>query len=352
MTTSIAPATAEELSLVRSARRSTRPREIGVTVGLVGALVLTACVSLTLGDYPIPALDVPGILLGFGTPDVTFIVNELRLPRLVCGVLVGAAFGISGAIFQSLVQNELASPDVIGITAGASTVAVVMIAVVGSSATQLSVGALAGALLTAAAIYLLAYRKGITGYRLILVGIGFAALLGALTEYLLLRAEREELQRASVWLVGSLNGRGWEQTAPLALALAVLVPAAALLRRQLRGLQLGDDAAAGIGVRVGLAKGAVLLVGVALAAFATAAAGPVAFVAFVSAPIVRRMLANGDPGLLLSGVFGALLLTSADMVARAGLGELELPVGIITGILGAPYLVWLLVKTNRSSTGD
>lgn len=347
-----APPTDDELAIVRSARLQNRPRAILVTLGLLASLVAVVCVALSVGDYPIPAGDVPSILLGFGAPDVTFIVNELRLPRVTCGLLVGLAFGISGAIFQSLVQNELASPDVIGITAGASTMAVIMIVVVGSTATQLSVAALFGALATAIAIYVLAYREGITGYRLILVGIGFAALLGALTEYLMLRAAKEELQRAGVWLVGSLNGRGWEQVAPLAIMLTLLVPAALILRQSLRGLQLGDDAAAGIGVRVNVAKAALIVVGVALAAFATAAAGPVAFVAFVSAPIARRLLANGDPGLLVAGIFGALLLTSADVLARVGIGNFELPVGLITGIIGAPYLVWLLIKTNRSSTGD
>jgi iron complex transport system permease protein len=346
------PPTPDELAIVHGARLGNRSRVVLVTGGLLAALVAVVCVSLTIGDFPVPAIDVPGILLGFGTPDVTFIVNELRLPRVAVGLLVGLAFGISGAIFQSLVQNELASPDVIGITAGSGAAAVIMIVLFGASATQLSVAALAGGLATAACIYLLAYRKGITGYRLILVGIGFAALLGALIEYLMLRARDQELQRANIWLVGSLNGRGWDQAAPLALALVVLVPSAVVLRRQLRGLQLGDDAAAGLGLRVGRAKLLILLVGVALAALATAAAGPVAFVAFVSAPIARRLLANGDPGLVVSGIFGALLLSAADTVARLGIGDIELPVGIITGILGAPYLVWLLITTNRSSTGD
>jgi iron complex transport system permease protein len=341
-----------ELDVVRAARRRGRPRVLAVTTGLSLALLGVVCFSVTVGSFPIPVLDVPGILLGFGDSDTTFIVNELRLPRIVCGILVGLAFGVSGAIFQSLVQNELASPDIIGITAGASTAAVLMIVVVGASATQLSLAALVGAGATALAIYLLAYRTGVTGYRLILVGIGFAAGLGAVTSYLVLRAELDELQRANVWLIGSLNGRGWEQVGPLAVVVAVLVPAAVLLRHALRGLQLGDDTAIGIGVRVNQAKVAILLVGVALAAFATAAAGPVAFVAFVSAPIARRLLGNGDVALLTAGLFGALLLTSADVVARLGIGGFELPVGILTGILGAPYLVWLLIQTNRSSTGD
>lgn len=343
---------AGELHAVRAARNRGRARVAAVSSGLSLALLAVVCVSVAVGTYPIPVTDVPRILLGHGQPDVTFIVYELRLPRIVCGLLVGLGFGLSGAIFQALVHNELASPDIIGITAGASTAAVLMIVVVGASATQLSIGALAGGLAAAAAIYFLSYRKGITGYRLILIGIAIGAGLGAVTSYLVLRAELDELNRANVWLIGSLNGRGWDQATPLALMVAVLVPLAVVLRQALRGLQLGDDTAKGIGVRVNAAKLSILLVGVALAAFATAAAGPVAFVAFVSAPIARRLLGNGDVALLTSGLFGALLLTFADLVARIGIGGFELPVGILTGILGAPYLVWLLVTTNRSSTGD
>lgn len=343
---------AVDLDAVRDARRRGRPRVLCVVGALSLTLFAVVCASVSIGDFQIPVLEVPGILIGRGAPDVTFIVNELRLPRIVCGLLVGMAFGISGAIFQSLVQNELASPDIIGVTAGASAAAVLMIVVVGASASQLSLAALLGAGATALAVYLLSYRRGVTGYRLILIGIGLAAGLGAVTSYLVLRADLDELQRANVWLIGSLNGRGWEQVRPLAVVMAVLVPATLLLRQALRALQLGDDTATGIGVRVNPAKVAILLAGVALAAFATAAAGPVAFVAFVSAPISRRLLGNGDVALLTSGLFGAVLLTFADLVARLGIRGYELPVGILTGILGAPYLVWLLIKTNRSSAGD
>jgi len=342
----------EARAVVAAARRRGRPRAVAVTTSLTVATFAALCLSLSLGEFRIALVDVVPAMAGLGQGQESFIVFELRLPRALCGLLVGIAFGMSGAIFQSLARNELASPDVIGITAGASTAAVLMIVVAGASSVSLSLAALGGALVTAAAIYLLAYKRGVMGYRLILVGIGVAAGLSSVTSYLLTRAEISEVQRATVWLTGSLNARTWDQVTTLALALAVLVPLALLLVRGLRGLTLGDDAARGIGVRVEPVRAAVITCGVGLAAFATAAAGPVAFVAFVSAPIARRMIGTGDVALVPAALVGALLLTCADVVAREALGSIELPVGVLTGILGAPYLLWLLTRINRAGTGD
>jgi len=350
----VAPASVEltqARALVAAARRHGWPRAVAVTAALAAATFVALCVSLSLGEFPIALADVVPAMLGAGPAQEAFIVQELRLPRALCGVLVGVAFGMSGAIFQSLARNELASPDVIGITAGASTAAVLMIVVAGASSVSLSLAALGGALATAAGIYLLAYKRGVMGYRLILVGIGVAAGLSSVTSYLLTRAEISEVQRATVWLTGSLNARTWDQVTTVALAVGVFVPLALLLGRGLRGLALGDDAARGIGVRVERVRAAVIVTAVALAAFATAAAGPVAFVAFVSAPIARRMLGTGDLALVPAALVGALLLTGADVVAREALGSIELPVGVLTGILGAPYLLWLLTRMNRAGTG-
>ena len=345
-------ADAEARRIVAAVRIQGRPRKLAVSTALAVATFVVICVSVSVGDFPIPLSDViPGIL-GFGDRDATFIVQELRLPRAICGLLVGMALGISGAVFQTTVRNELASPDVIGITAGAGTAAVLTIVVWGSSSVSLSFAALIGASGTALAIYLLAYKRGVAGYRLILVGIGFQFGLTSVTAYLLTRAEIEDVQRAAVWLAGSLNGRGWEQVTPLACAMAVLVPLILLLTRGLRALELGDDAAKGIGVPVQRMRAVIVIAAAGLAAFATAAAGPVAFVAFVAAPIARRLVGGGDVVLIPSALAGALLLLTADLIARKGLGSIELPVGILTGILGAPYLLWLLTTTNRAGTGD
>jgi len=339
-------------AVVAAARRHGRPRAVVVAASLAVATFAALCVSVSVGDFPIALVDVVPAMLGLGAVQETFIVQELRLPRALCGLLVGVAFGMSGAIFQSLARNELASPDVIGITAGASAAAVLMIVLAGASSVSLSLAALAGGLATAAGIYLLAYRRGVSGYRLILVGIGVAAGLSSLISYLLTRAEISEVQRATVWLTGSLNARSWDHVTTVALTVAVFVPLALVLARGLRGLTLGDDAARGIGVRVERVRAAVIVTAVALAAFATAAAGPVAFVAFVSAPIARRLVGTGDVALVPAALVGALLLTCADVVAREALGPIELPVGVLTGILGAPYLLWLLTRMNRAGTGD
>ncbi len=337
--------------IIAAARRRNRHRTTRISVLLAAVTIILMLVSVSVGDFPVALADMPGAVFGYGSPDATFAVQQLRLPRTICCELVGVAFGMSGAVLQSTVRNELASPDVIGITAGASTGAVLTIVVVGGSATALSLAALGGAFGAAALIYLLAYRSGVQGYRLILVGIGVAAGLGALTSYLILQADIEELRRANLWLVGSLNGRTWEQVGPLAVGVAVSLPAILLLARGLRGLQLGDDAARSIGVRVEPVRAGLVFAAVTLAAVGTAAAGPVAFVAFVSAPVARRLVGTGDVALLSSGLTGALLLTLSDLVAREALGSVELPVGVVTGILGAPYLVWLLTRTNRVGAG-
>ena len=332
---------------------STRVHARAVVVTLV--ILLLACAtfawSLAVGDFPVPITDVLRSLAGQGSSDADFIVRTLRLPRGVAALLVGAAFGLSGAVFQRLARNPLASPDVIGVNAGAAAAAVFVIVVLDGSALQVTAGALAGSVATALAVYLLAYRRGLTGYRLVLVGIGVTAVLGSATSYLLTRARIFEAQRATVWLTGSLNGRGWDQVRPVALALAVLVPLALALARHLRLLELGDDAARGLGARVEASRAALLVAATALAAVATAAAGPVGFVALVSPQIARRLVGARSLGLLPATACGALLLVASDLVARRLFAPRELPVGIITAVLGAPYLLLLLARANRIGTG-
>jgi iron complex transport system permease protein len=327
--------------------RSGRTRSRSVLVVLVAATFVVFCVSISVGDFPIPLRDVMPAVAGRGSPDADFIVRTLRLPRAVAALLVGSAFGLSGSVFQLLARNPLASPDIIGITAGASASAVFMIVVVGASANAVSVGALVGSLTTALAIYLLAYKRGVSSYRLVLVGIGVAAVLNAITSYLLTRAEILDAQRATVWLTGSLNARGWEHVRPLAIAMTVLCPVLVLLARPMRGLQLGDDAAKGLGIAVERSKAALIIVAVALCAVATSAAGPVAFVAFVAGPIARRLTGGSQLALLPAALVGALLLLASDLIARRAFAPTELPVGVITGIVGAPYLVWLIARANR-----
>lgn len=323
-----------------------RLRAAAVTGVLAVAGAVLVCVNVAVGGIGLPLTDVVKALVGQADPATTLIVRELRLPRAVTAVLVGAAFGLSGAIFQALVRNPLASPDIVGVTAGASAGAVLAI-VAGAGALWVPGGALAGGIAATVTVYLLAYRGGLSGNRLVLMGIGVAAVLASVTGYLLTRAEIFDAQRAFVWLTGSLNGRGWEHVRPVGLALLVLLVPALLLERSLRVLQLGDAAARALGVRVEPSKLGLVAVAVVAASVATAAAGPVAFVAFVAAPVARRLIGDGRPALVPAAATGAVLLLAADLVARTGFGVEELPVGVVTGALGAPVLMLALVRANR-----
>lgn len=331
-------------------RTTGRARAIGASIVLAAITAVVFCVSISVGDFPIPLREVIETLLGGGSDSSQFIIETLRLPRALTAVLVGAAFGLSGAVFQSMARNPLASPDIIGITAGSSAAAVFVVVIIGGTHATVSLGALCGSLVTALLIYLLAWKQGVSPYRIVLVGIGLGAMLSAVTAYLLTRAEIWDAARATVWITGSLNGRTWDTLRPLTIAMAVLVPAIIGLTRSLRALQLGDDTAAGIGVPVNRARGLLVLVAVTLAAVATAAAGPIAFVAFVSAPIARRIV-RAPLAVVPAALVGALLLLSADLIARRVFAPTELPVGVVTGVLGAPYLLWLLARSNRIGAG-
>ena len=253
-------------------------------------------------------------------------------------------------MFQTLARNPLASPDFIGITSGASLAAVFGIVVLHASGNAIVAASFLGALASAAAIYLLAWKRGLSSYRLVLVGIGVAAAVDAGTAYLLTKARIYDVQSAVVWLTGSLNGRTWSDVKPLALGMLVLVPATLALGSALRLLMLGDDTAAGLGLRVERSRLLIVLVAVTLTALATSAAGPIEFVALLAAPIARRLV--GSPlALVPAALVGAVLVLAADVAARQALPTTNLPVGVVTGIIGAPYLLWLLARSNRVGSG-
>jgi iron complex transport system permease protein len=334
-----------------------RARTMLVLGVVLAALVLGMAVNIGRGEFPISLVEVLTVLVGGGDSGQQFIVLELRLPRSLTGALVGAALAVSGAITQSIARNALASPDVIGFTAGASAAAVFVIVVgtgfggVGGllASAGLPLAALAGGLLTATAIYALAWRRGVQGFRLVLIGIGINAMMLAVVHWLLVAAEVYEAARAYVWLNGSLNARGWEHVVPVGLALALLVPAALLLAHVLGGLQFGDDTARGLGIPVDRARTALLVVAVGLASVATASAGPIAFVALVAPQIAQRLVGAARPPIGVSLLIGAALTVVADVIARTAFGGTELPVGIVTAVLGAPYLLFLLARHGREA---
>ncbi|WP_307086820.1 FecCD family ABC transporter permease [Arthrobacter agilis] len=317
---------------------------------VASVVVVLFAVNVLLGSYTVTIPDFFRILGGADIPGASFIVLENKLPRAVIGLLIGVAFGIAGTVFQTMLRNPLASPDIIGISYGASAAAVTAIVLFGAAGAAVSVSALLGALLVAAAIYLVSRRGGVAGYRLILVGIGFAAVLHALVSFLITRTDLRTASEAVLWLGGSLNSSTWDRATVLAAALVVLLPAAAVLSRSLKGLELGDDAAAGLGVRVEASRLGLMAVAVALAAVATAAAGPVASVAFLSGPIARRLLAN-RPSPAMAALVGAVIVLGADFIAANLIPGTSLPVGVLTGALGAPFLLWLLATANRSGQG-
>ena len=325
-----------------------RRRHRGTVLAVLGILIVVVfAVTLMVGKSFYGPAEVLRVILGETVPGASFTVGELRLPRATMAVLAGFAFGIAGVTFQTMLRNPLASPDIIGISSGASVAAVFGIIVLALDETAVSFLALGGALVTAAAIYLLSHRGGFAGTRLILIGIGVAAMLDSAVTYVLSRAAAWDLQTAMQWLTGSLNGATWAGVLPLAVASAVLVPLVLSQGRGLGMLRLGDDSAAVLGMNVTRTRVLLMVSAVALLAFATAACGPIAFVAFMAGPIASRIIGPGASPLLSAGLVGALLVLTADLVGQFAFDS-RYPVGVITGALGAPYLVFLLIRINRS----
>jgi len=323
-------------------------RAVTVVVVLVLAAFAASVVLIGTGDFPISAGDVVKTLAGNGNAGQEFIVNQLRLPRVLVGLLVGASLGLGGALFQAVTRNPLGSPDVLGLGQGATAGALVMIVLFSGSAAQVTVGALVGGLVTGLAIYLLAWKRGVHGYRLVLVGIGVSAIVTAVNGYLLAVSDIVDAARALVWMTGSLNGRDWDQVWPLLGLCAVLVPLVLVNARGLRMMEMGDDVSSALGVRVERVRALLMVAAVLLTATATAAAGPVSFVALTAPQLARRLTRSPGPNLLSSLCMGAALLVTADWASQRAFGADQLPVGVVTGVLGGVYLLWLLVTERRA----
>jgi iron complex transport system permease protein len=319
-----------------------------VVVALLLAAFAASVVLIGTGDFPISAGDVVRTLAGNGDAGQEFIVNELRLPRVLVGLLVGASLGLGGALFQAVTRNPLGSPDVLGLGQGATAGALVMIVLFSGSAVQVTMGALVGGLATGLAIYLLAWKRGVHGYRLVLVGIGVSAIVTAVNGYLLTVSDIVDAARAVVWMTGSLNGRDWDQVRPLLGLCAVLVPLVLANARGLRMMEMGDDVSGALGVRVERVRALLMVAAVLLTASATAAAGPVGFVALIAPQLARRLTRSPGPNLLPSLCMGAALLVTADWASQRLFGADQLPVGVVTGVLGGVYLLWLLVTERRA----
>jgi len=332
---------AGSLSL-RAARRSV------VVCALLGAaLVALALWAFTLGSYPLSLGDLAAVMSGTAGNGVLTVVLEWRAPRIVAAVLFGAALAVGGAIFQSLTRNPLGSPDVIGFTTGSYTGVVLTLLAGASSYSALAAGALGGGLITAFAVYLLAFRRGVRGFRLIIVGIAVGALLSSVNTWFLVKADVDTALRAAVWGAGSLSAIGWPAVTMAAVLTAVVATAAPVAQRRMRWLELGDDTAAMLGVPVERTKLLLVVLGVAATAAVTAAAGPIAFVALAAPQIARRLTGRGTVDLTGAALVGALLLLGADLVAQHAIPGVSLPTGAVTVCVGGAYLLVLLVRESR-----
>lgn len=306
-----------------------------------------AIFSLRSGAVTLDFKQVLDALTGSAPRNITMVVTEWRLPRVMMALLVGAALGISGAIFQSLMRNPLGSPDVMGFNTGAWSGVLVAMVLFGQHLTAITLAAMAGGILTSLIVWALAWRDGIETFRLIIIGIGMRAMLMAFNTWLLLQASLETSLSAGLWFAGSLNGLTWAKTLPAAPLILLMFVCALLLVKRMRLLEMGDDSACALGVSVERSRLMLMLVAVVLTAAATAIAGPISFIALVAPHIARRLSGTARWGLTQSALCGSLLLLAADLCAQQLFMPYQLPVGVVTVSLGGIYLIVLLVQESR-----
>ena len=314
---------------------------------LVGVLLVVLALVLTglgVGEIPLSPVQVLQAAFGQGDAVSDFVIGQLRGPRVFGAVFVGAALGVAGGIVQSVVRNPIASPDVIGITSGASASGITAIVLFGASGGTLFGVVLVGAVVVSAVIAGLAWRRGITGNRVVLVGIGVAAVCLAVTGWMLTSGTVTQAGTALLWLSGSLNAVDRDVVVVLGVAFVVLMTLALLQAPRLTVLTLGDDVAAALGLRPNRAKVLLLLTAVCLTAGAVATAGPVSFVALMAAPIARRLVGRGRVALGPVAAVGAAITLASDLIGQFAIPGTALPVGVVTGVIGAPYLLWLLAR--------
>ena len=335
------------------------PRPLAVAGILVVAVAGLFALHVAFGGTALAYPEVLGALLGnTGDPRTHLAVTEFRAPRAVAAVLVGACLGAAGAITQTVARNPLASPDVLGVTSGASLGAVAVLVIggggyAGLSGFAASVGlpaaAFAAGLLSGAVVYLLAYRNGIDSFRLVLVGLGISGFTASVTTWILTLGDVTSAAQALTWITGSLNGKDWALVRPMAVAAGVLLAAAVLCRRWLLLTSLGEDTAIGLGARIGPVRLTALSIAVLLAATATVVAGPLAFVALASPQVGRILAGSAIPPVVVSALTGAAFVLLADTVSANAL-SVPLPAGVATAVLGAPFLIYLVLTSQRRLT--
>ncbi|RIE01670.1 iron ABC transporter permease [Cohnella faecalis] len=307
--------------------------------------------STSLGDMRIHPLDVMRTLFGGGTDEHRLVIQKLRLPRIIAAFLVGAALAVAGAILQGIIRNPLASPDIIGITSGASLAAVTFISYLAGtvSIVWLPVAAMAGAAVTSIVIYMLAWRKGVTAIRLVLIGIGINFLLGSITKVILVKNPIQTSSQAYIWLTGTVYGTDWSIVWMIVPWVAVFIPLAFVFARNVNVLQLGDDIAAGAGSAVQRQRFALLMISVALAGAAVSVGGAISFIGLIAPHMTRKLIGPSFGGVLpVSALIGGLIVVLSDTVARTAFLPYDIPVGVFTAGVGAPFFIYLLYR-NRNS---
>lgn len=336
----------ESMNLIMVGRLKRRRRFILVTC-LLAIISFALCwTMLMLGNTIYPVSDVISVLLGEQVKGASFAVGTIRFPRMVAGVFAGFAFGISGYVFQTMLRNPLANPNVIGITTGSSAAAVFCIIVLHASSTFVSIASIIGGLVTVIVIFLLSKGTSFSIGRLILIGIGIQAMLNAVISYLLLIGQHHDVPTAMRWLSGSLNGAKMENVYPLIIAVLLFAPIIILLGKRLDMLELGEQTATSLGIHTDRTRLILIISSVLIIALATATTGPIAFVAFLSGPIAKRLVGIGFSSVIPAGLVGIILVLASDLIGQFAFVA-RYPVGVITGILGAPYLIMLLIRMNR-----
>lgn len=313
-------------------------------------MISLAFFALTTGKFPIKFSTLIDIVVGQSEGGIKEkIVIDIRLPRLLTAMGVGAALGISGAIFQSISRNVLGSPDVIGFTTGAATGALLQIIIFNGTVVDIAISTLIGGMATALIVYLLSLKNGVmSGYTMILIGIGIGAILHAFNGLLLVKGNIDNAIMANLWLAGSLNARTWQHVYPTFIGLLILVPLIIFYAKSLTLMEMGDDMAQQLGVHVGRVRWVMIFSAVLLASLATASAGPIAFVALAAPQLVIRLSHSGKLPIVGSALMGALLLLSADVLSQSLPINITMPVGLMTGVIGGLYLLWLLTRKQRT----
>ncbi|KAB0441728.1 FecCD family ABC transporter permease [Lysinibacillus fusiformis] len=313
-------------------------------------LVSIMIIGLSAGSDFIHPFIVVKELLGYGNGEYDFVLHTLRLPRILMALLVGAALGVAGLILQGIIRNPLAAPDIIGVTSGASMGAIIFIVYfMGSVGIQfLPLAAISGAAIISFIIYLLSWRKGVTSIRMVLIGIGISALAKAVVTMLLVLSEVAATTKAYLWLTGSLYGANMTDVYLLLPWVALLLPLTFVLARTVNVKELGDDIATGLGVKVQVYRLLFLLISVMLAGSAVAFAGGIAFVGLVAPHMSRLLVGRSFAGLIpVTAIIGGIIVIVADIVARTAFLPKDLPTGVFTAAIGAPFFIYLLFRTRN-----